>query len=318
MKFSDFFHIWLHENYYKNGVNIGKNGDFFTAVSVGNLFGTLLAKHFLYLIDQKILKTPLELVEIGANEGYLSRDFLSALLDLRPQIFPELSFFIIEPHEKLRILQRKTLHAVDFTHKSSLKECHFKNAFFFCNELFDSFTCELINDDKMAFVEDFKLIFKPMHKDLKRKCLALNLQKGEYNTQLEDFFKDLNEACEQFIFAGFDYGSYDNTRFSIRIYRQHEVFNPLECNLKDFFGKSDLTYNVNFNHLQKLIKELNFKLLEFKKQSLALIDFGFETLLKECKDKNQKSYENFLLQSKILFFNFDEKFHFFEFQKTKT
>ncbi|HEF7550224.1 TPA: hypothetical protein SA910_000406 [Campylobacter jejuni] len=42
MKFSDFFHAWLHESYYKNAVSIGKNGDFFTAVSVGNLFGTLV------------------------------------------------------------------------------------------------------------------------------------------------------------------------------------------------------------------------------------------------------------------------------------
>lgn len=92
MKFSDFFHAWLHESYYKNAVNIGKNGDFFTAVSVGNLFGTLLAKHFLNLIDKKILQLPLELVEIGANEGYLSRDFLAALLELRPEIFLKFLF----------------------------------------------------------------------------------------------------------------------------------------------------------------------------------------------------------------------------------
>ncbi|EHU9663182.1 hypothetical protein MWI99_001845, partial [Campylobacter coli] len=52
-----------------------------------------------------------------------------------------------------------------------------------------------------------------------------------------------------------------------------------------------------------------------KKQNQALIDFGFEELLKYIKDKNLKTYENFLSQSKILFFNFDEKFHFFEFAK---
>ncbi|WP_218979043.1 SAM-dependent methyltransferase, partial [Campylobacter jejuni] len=196
MKFSDFFHAWLHESYYKNAVSIGKNGDFFTAVSVGNLFGTLLAKHFLNLIDEKILKPPLELVEIGANEGYLSRDFLAALLELRPEIFSQISFFIIEPHEKLRTLQKKTLEGVEFTHKNSLKECHFKNAFFFCNELFDSFTCELIDHDKMAFVENFKLIFKNMDENLITKCKALNLTKGELSLELENFFKDLNQTCE--------------------------------------------------------------------------------------------------------------------------
>lgn len=315
MKFSDFFHAWLHESYYKNAVNIGKNGDFFTAVSVGNLFGTLLAKHFLNLIDKKILQPPLELVEIGANEGYLSRDFLAALLELRPEIFSQISFFIIEPHEKLRTLQKKTLEGVEFTHKNSLKECHFKNAFFFCNELFDSFACELIDHDKMAFVENFKLIFKNMDENLITKCKTLNLTKGELSLELENFFKDLDQACERFIFAGFDYGTFNAQNFSLRIYQKHEVFSPFEVSLKDFFGKSDLTYNVNFTHLQKLIKEYDFKPLTFKKQSLALMDFGFEDLLEYTKNKNIKTYESFLSQAKILFFNFDEKFHFFEFQK---
>ncbi|EAB5422564.1 hypothetical protein EIX98_01050 [Campylobacter jejuni] len=315
MKFSDFFHAWLHESYYKNAVNIGKNGDFFTAVSVGNLFGTLLAKHFLNLIDKKILQPPLELVEIGANEGYLSRDFLAALLELRPEIFSQISFFIIEPHEKLRTLQKKTLEGVEFSHKNSLKECHFKNAFFFCNELFDSFACELIDHDKMAFVENFKLIFKNMDENLITKCKTLNLTKGELSLELENFFKDLDQACERFIFAGFDYGTFNAQNFSLRIYQKHEVFSPFEVSLKDFFGKSDLTYNVNFTHLQKLIKEYDFKPLTFKKQSLALMDFGFEDLLEYTKNKNIKTYESFLSQAKILFFNFDEKFHFFEFQK---
>ncbi|EIB38406.1 SAM-dependent methyltransferase [Campylobacter jejuni] len=315
MKFSDFFHAWLHESYYKNAVNIGKNGDFFTAVSVGNLFGTLLAKHFLNLIDKKILQPPLELVEIGANEGYLSRDFLAALLELRPEIFSQISFFIIEPHEKLRTLQKKTLEGVEFSHKNSLKECHFKNAFFFCNELFDSFACELIDHDKMAFVENFKLIFKNMDENLITKCKALNFTKGELSLELENFFKDLDQACDRFVFAGFDYGTFNVQNFSLRIYQKHEVFNPFEVSLKDFFGKSDLTYNVNFTHLQKLIKEYDFKPLAFKKQSLAFMDFGFEDLLEYTKNKNIKTYESFLSQAKILFFNFDEKFHFFEFQK---
>ncbi|TKX32790.1 SAM-dependent methyltransferase [Campylobacter aviculae] len=315
MKFSQFFNIWLHENYYKNVSKIGKNGDFFTAVSVGNLFGTLLAKHFLKLIDEGALKLPLEIVEIGANEGYLSRDFLSALVEFRPEIFSQISFFIIEPHEKLQILQKKTLKGIDFIHKNNLEECYFKNGFFFCNELFDSFTCELIDNDTMAYVKDYQIVFKPIDESLQQRCQELGLKKGELSLELENFLKQLDKVSEKFIFAGFDYGTFDNDRFSIRIYQKHEVFDPFEISLKDFFGKSDITYNVNFNHLKTTIENLNFKLLHLKKQSQALIDFGFEELLEYTKNKNIKSYENLLSQSKILFFNFDEKFHFFEFAK---
>lgn len=314
MKFSEFFSLWLRENYYKNAVNIGKKGDFFTAVSVGRLFGALLAKHFLQLIDKAVLVPPLQIVEIGANEGYLSRDFLSTLLEFRPKLFKELEFFIIEPHEKLRALQRKALQGVEFQHKTHLQECSFTNAFLFCNELFDSFAPELIDNGTMAFVEDFQISFKPFSKTIKQKCEFLGLLKGELSFELEDFFAQLNKSCEKFVFAGFDYGVLQPQNFSLRLYQKHEAFHFFEADLKQFFGKSDLTYNVNFTHLLKLIQEYKFTLLHFQKQSTALLEFGFEELMAHYA-KDKKQYEAFLTQAKILFFNFDEKFHFFEFAK---
>ncbi len=314
MKFSEFFKLWT-KNYYENAVKIGKDGDFYTAVSVGNLFGSLLARHFLNLIDKKILKPPLQIIEIGANEGYLSKDFLSTLLEFRPELFKQIEFFIIEPYENLRVLQRKTLQDCEFTHKNSLKECEFKNAYIFCNELFDSFSCELIENDTMAFVDDFKLYFEKAEEQIQNKCKNLGLYKGEFSLELEIFFKELDKTCEKFVFSGFDYGLLNPLDFSLRIYKKHELFNPFKCDLRNFFGRSDLTYNVNFTHLKALIKKHNFKLLAFEKQGKALSSFDFESLLNHAKTKNLKSYESFLLQAKSLFFGFDEKFHFFEFQK---
>ncbi len=45
------------------------------------------------------------------------------------------------------------------------------------------------------------------------------------------------------------------------------------------------------------------------------MDFGFEDLLEYTKNKNIKTYESFLSQAKILFFNFDEKISFFRISK---
>lgn len=314
MKFSEFSKLWI-ENYYKNAKKIGKRGDFYTAVSVGELFGALLAKHFLNLIDKKTLKLPLQVLEIGANEGYLSRDFLATLMLLRPNIFKEIEFFIIEPHETLQKWQKSTLQGVEFTHKTSLKNCHFSNAFIFCNELFDSFACELIDDDKMAFVEDFKLIFKHQDEKTKKATLNLSLKKGEFSPTLEEFFADLNASCECFVFASFDYGTIKQEHFSLRIYQNHELFSPFEVNLREFFGKSDLTYDVNFNHIFKLCEKEGFKILNFKKQNQAFLDFNFEELMEFFKNQNPKNYEKLLSQAKNLFFSFNDKFHFFEFQK---
>ena len=49
MKFSDFFEGWLNESYYANAAKIGKSGDFYTAVSVGSLFGICIAREILRL-----------------------------------------------------------------------------------------------------------------------------------------------------------------------------------------------------------------------------------------------------------------------------
>ena len=92
MKFSQYFKGWAHENYYANGVKIGKNGDFYTAVSVGGVFGFCIANKIENLrmkfeesleanldVNAKSFDTTrninsdenfIDIVEIGANEGY--------------------------------------------------------------------------------------------------------------------------------------------------------------------------------------------------------------------------------------------------------
>ena len=69
MKFSEFFDIWVNENYYKFGVDIGKKGDFYTNVSVGYLFGVCLANYFLKLLRNGEISSSCKVVEIGANSG---------------------------------------------------------------------------------------------------------------------------------------------------------------------------------------------------------------------------------------------------------
>lgn len=315
-EFSKFFNSWLHDGYYKNYANIGKNGDFFTAISVGNLFGSLLAKHFLDLVNKNILKLPLQIVEIGANEGYLMHDFVSALISFDKNIFKDIEIFIVEPHEKLRNIQKNTLKDIEFTHIKNLNDYKFINAFIFCNELFDSFSCELIENEKMVFVDENKnLHFLNAKKDILKKCEKIELLKGEFSQELENFFEILDKSCEKFIFNTFDYGVKYPNKFSIRIYKEHQVYSFFDVNLNNYYKISDLTYNINFTHLKYLIKKFNYQLLSYKKQNLALIDFGFEQLLNDSLKINETIYNNFLKQAKNLFFNFDDKFHFIEFQK---
>ncbi|MCV3423507.1 SAM-dependent methyltransferase [Campylobacter lari] len=313
--FSEFFQNWI-DKYYSQAVSVGKNGDFYTAVSVGNLFGVLLANHFLKLIDDKKLTLPVEVVEIGANEGHLMLDFIQALYTLRADVLEQIECFIIEPHKKLRCVQKKLFDEYDLDVKiyNSLEECHFKNAFFYANELFDCFVCELINDKKMAYVDDdLNIIFKTMNEDLLKECEKYAITNSEFCISYKPFLSKLKQTCKKLTFACFDYAKKEE-KISIRMYKNHQVYNLFEENLKDFFAKSDITYNVNFGHFLQVLKEEGFEVLEYKNQNQALIDFGLEEIIEHAKTTNPQIYKNFINQSKNLMFNFGDKFKFLEFK----
>ncbi|EAK0822778.1 hypothetical protein A0Z38_01745 [Campylobacter lari] len=313
--FSEFFQNWI-DKYYSQAVSVGKNGDFYTAVSVGNLFGVLLANHFLKLIDDKKLTLPVEVVEIGANEGHLMLDFIQALYTLRAGVLEQIECFIIEPHEKLRSVQKKLFDEYDLDVKiyNSLEECHFKNAFFYANELFDCFTCELIKDETMAYIDDdLNIVFKPMSEVLLKECEKYAITNSELCISYKPFLSKLKQTCEKLTFACFDYAKKEE-KISIRMYKNHQVYNLFEENLKDFFAKSDITYNVNFDHFLQVLKEEGFEVLEYKNQNQALIDFGLEEIIEHAKNTNSQIYKNFINQSKNLMFNFGDKFKFLEFK----
>ena len=57
MKFSEYMGEWLYgENgYYSSYKEIGKGGDFYTAVSTSKFFGGTIAKHIISLVDEGFL-----------------------------------------------------------------------------------------------------------------------------------------------------------------------------------------------------------------------------------------------------------------------
>ena len=69
--------------YYTSGrERIGRSGDYFTSVSVGPLFGRLLAKRFLKWREELGNPPGFEVVEFGSHRGQLKKDVLAAAPDL--------------------------------------------------------------------------------------------------------------------------------------------------------------------------------------------------------------------------------------------
>ena len=124
-----------HGYYASENSRTGKRGDFFTSVSVGPVFGKLLAAQFLEMRGHLGNPDNFTLVEQGANDGQLMADVLDAWDGPVPRIV------IIEPLANLRGMQRRTLgpwsNRVEWVaRESELREF---TGVFFANELLDAF-----------------------------------------------------------------------------------------------------------------------------------------------------------------------------------
>jgi SAM-dependent MidA family methyltransferase len=131
--------------YEKEGDKVGRSGDFFTSVSVGNLFGELLAFQFaawLEEIDQCARPASLHIAEAGAHDGQLAADILGWLAVNRPTLMRKLEYWILEPSEKRREWQQRTLQpfagCVRWSHDVSDLEPETIAGVVFGNELLDA------------------------------------------------------------------------------------------------------------------------------------------------------------------------------------
>lgn len=96
--------------YEKKRDNVGREGDFITSVSVGPLFGELLAFQFAeWLREMGPEGGQWSLVEAGGHDGRLAADILAWLRQNRPEQYPGIEYVLAEPSARRREWQRETL-----------------------------------------------------------------------------------------------------------------------------------------------------------------------------------------------------------------
>ena len=72
--------------YYTKERTIGKEGDFYTAVSTSMFFGGSIAKRLISTIESGFLSSSSYVVEIGAHKGYLLADMIQFIYTLKPEL----------------------------------------------------------------------------------------------------------------------------------------------------------------------------------------------------------------------------------------
>ena len=328
MKFSHYMTEWLYgeDGYYATYKNIGKGGDFYTAVSTSKFFGGTVAKHIVSLVEEGFLKKDAVICEIGAHHGYFLADVCEFIYTLKPKLLNTLKFVIIERFDDLQEYQANYFResfggAVHLTHYKSLSELKCDNAFFIANEIFDAFPCELYYKGKTARVDGHNIEFDIEDSWVDEKAKKYHKDRGEIAVGYEEFALEMAASCTKFEFMSFDYGEMSaRPDVSLRIYEKHNVIPFFDENIQrqKLFAKSDITYDVTFAHVKDAYEEAGVEFIELKAQMVALVDMGILELLEMLKENvEEKIYKQELEKAKMLIMpNFlGERFKMIKFRK---
>ncbi|WP_081891590.1 SAM-dependent methyltransferase [Verrucomicrobium sp. BvORR106] len=278
--------------YYRQGVRrIGRGGDFYTSVSVGSLYGDLLAEYVASVWSAAGQPTGFGILEQGAHDGTLARDLLEAVERRHPDLAAVLAYVIIDPDDALREAQQSRVgpeFASRLTHVAAWTEVPVIQGVLICNELLDAFAVHRIEFTSDGWRElhvtaredgAFEFIQGPpstsaLEAELAR--LGDDFPAG-FVTELNVAMLSWLEEVSQSAFTGeillADYGHAAREYYipernggTLRRYYQHRTDDRV---LEDL-GEADLTAHVNFTRLAERGIELGMTVREFIEQGRFL------------------------------------------------
>jgi len=290
--------------YEKEGDNVGRGGDFYTSVSVGPLFGELLAFKFVNWLEGSGTES-LRIVEAGAHDGKLAGDILNWLQRQRPEVLAQTEYCIIEPSARRREWQRATL--AEFVGKVSWQD-HFTDrqspvanrqfTIVLSNELLDAMPIRRFGWDagsrqwfewgvgnsgeaftwtRLASVSREGTDSLPTDDEL----LAV-LPDGyvvEVSPVAEKWWADAARWLQHGKLVAFDYGfagggqlQPERPNGTLRAYHQHKVAD----NILDQPGEQDITAHVNFPRIEQVGQAAGLATDIFETQSRFLTGIAAE------------------------------------------
>jgi SAM-dependent MidA family methyltransferase len=255
----------------------GRHGDFFTSVSVGPVFGRLLAAQLHEMRARLGNPGGFTLVEQGANDGRLLADILSAWERPLPRVI------IVEPLVNMRAIQLQTLApwAGAVTHVAHENELPDFTGVFFANELLDAFPVKILARDQGAWHErrvdhdGSRFIFTdtPCSGPVPPVPDAIPHFVTEICPSLAPWMQTIAARLQRGWMLLIDYGHPADARYhparahgTLAAYREHQ---RRDDPLADP-GQQDLTAHVDFTAVAQLAADAGLALAGFTDQHHAL------------------------------------------------
>ncbi len=281
-----------HGYYARQTRQVGRGGDFFTSVSVGPVFGEILARRFLREWRESGMPARWRIIECGAHDGTLAMDVLSSLEKLDARAFAALEYAIAEPLPVLQAAQRETLRDVSqrvrFLHDAAELASDPLPGIAFGNEVLDALPCHLIEwrdgrwrERRVALDHADRFVFECHEIDSAELSEMLAELGGlfpegyrsEIRTGYTKFLAPLAAALSSGLMVWLDYG-FERAEYyhpgrsdgTLRTFSNHRAGeDPLELP-----GEVDVTAHVDFTALAASAQKLDWQPVSLCNQGMWL------------------------------------------------
>jgi cyclopropane-fatty-acyl-phospholipid synthase len=251
--------------YYMNKDPFGKKGDFITAPNISILFSEMIAIWIISFWEDLKFPKKFNLIELGPGNGEMMR-LLIKTFDKFPKFKSACKINILEKSYFLKKIQKENIKKKNVKCIKNLNEVDSLPSLFIANEFFDALPIkQFIKKENNWFERHVKFaqLKKPEFVDL-----LFNMKKFEKKIQIEisknqkfieysqlkiDYLKIITKKIEANNggLLIIDYGYFDKKiKNTLQAVCNHKYSNVL-----DNFGKSDITYNLNFYFIEQLIKK---------------------------------------------------------------
>jgi SAM-dependent MidA family methyltransferase len=250
--------------YYSSGrCTIGRQGDYFTNVSVGPLFGRLLTAQFAEIWKRLGETENFVIVEQGAHHGDFARDVLESARKCWPDFFAALRYRIVEPFPILQDRHSQTLAEFEgkIRWRASINSLDPFIGIHFSNELLDSMPVRLIGHSKEKLVglerDRFVLVERPLSKGATSSKSTNRTdsshgepprEKGSFNQPALDWIDSVAAKLRRGYVLAVDYGHLRNefdSSIQVRAHHRH-LDSPFER-----IGHADITMHVDWRSIAR-------------------------------------------------------------------
>ncbi|WP_164984849.1 class I SAM-dependent methyltransferase [Ammoniphilus sp. CFH 90114] len=297
--------------YAKEKIKVGKEGDFYTNSSVGDVYGQTLAHIIADMLSRLPESEPKYLVEFGGGDGRLMAQILSEWLETMPTFMREVQPIMIEKSEFHRGLQEKQLRDFPVLWVKGWDELIIQkgsiNGVIFSNELLDAFPIYIAewsrgkwhevrvgwNEQRGELEEQIDEITDQAFLDYcHQEEVHIPKRDGyrlEMNRDAGRWLKEIAEGLKTGYLITVDYGFLrpelyipQRNKGTVMCYHQHTATEDV----LSLPGEKDITTHVNFSYLMEEGEKNGLKNLGFFTQSQFLINGGILSRLQSHQESD--------------------------------